>query len=211
MSQPLLVVGAGGHGRVVADAARAIGLPIAGWCDDQMCGQSLLGVNVFAADAASIAAVAHELQAGVVVAFGDNAKRRRLQLELVQAGLRLISVVHPSAIVCGGVRLGAGCMVLAGAIVGVDAEIGDGAIINTAVSVDHDNQIGAFAHLSPGVHTGGEVQVGEGSHLAVGVSVRNRVSIGAWSLVGVGAAVVSDIPDFVVAYGVPARVVRTSS
>jgi sugar O-acyltransferase (sialic acid O-acetyltransferase NeuD family) len=156
-----------------------------------------------------VIALARAQACDVVVALGDNAVRRRLQLQLLEHGVSLATIVHPRACLLAGARLGAGSMILAGAVVGIDAQVGAGAIINTSVSVDHDNSVGDFAHLSPGVHTGGEVRIGEGTHLAVGVSVRNRISIGEWSLVGVGAAVVSDLPARVVAYGVPARIVRT--
>ena len=204
----LLVVGAGGHGRVVADAALAAGLSLAGFADSGRAGQRLLGAQVGPSEPDEIVAICARDGWQVVVALGDNAARARVQLALVERGVPLATVVHPAAQLLGRARVGAGCMILAGAVIGVDAELGQGVIINTTASIDHDNQIGAFAHLSPGVHTGGEVVVGEGAHLAIGVSVRNRVSVGEWSVVGVGAAVVRDIPARVVALGVPARVQR---
>jgi sugar O-acyltransferase (sialic acid O-acetyltransferase NeuD family) len=204
---PLIIVGAGGHGRVVADAALEAGRRVLAFVDAQPRSQELLGIPVHHVQALEIPAFASQLGAEVVVAIGDNWARKAMQEALVAAAVPLASVLHPSSVVAKSALLGSGVMILAGAVVGVAARIGDGSIINTGARIDHDGAIGAFSHLSPGATLGGEVTVGEGTHLAVGVSVRNRVSIGCWSLVGVGAAVVKDLPERVMAFGVPARVV----
>jgi sugar O-acyltransferase (sialic acid O-acetyltransferase NeuD family) len=212
MAERLLLFGASGHGRVVADAARAAGWEIAGWADDDASrrGQELDGAPVVATGVAEAAAWARERGAHVVVSIGDNRARARLFEALLAAGADLATVVHPAAVVSPSATLGSGTVVFAGAVINPGTTIGRNVIVNTSVSVDHDNWIGDHAHLSPGVHLGGTVSVGEGAHLGVGVSVRNNLSIGAWTLVGVGAAVVADLPANVVAYGVPARVVRES-
>jgi sugar O-acyltransferase (sialic acid O-acetyltransferase NeuD family) len=214
MSGPRLVVlGAGGHGKVVADAARAAGMQVLAFADADPArrGTRLLGLPVLDGELEALRAFCQDEGAQTVVAIGENATRRRVFEALRAGGVKLANVVHPSAVLAPEVALGMGVVVLAGAIVNVCSVIGDNAIINTGVRLDHDNTLGAHAHVSPGVCTGGEVKIGEGTHLGVGVSVRNRVSIGAWSVIGVGAAVVSDLPDGVLAYGVPARVVRASS
>lgn len=208
MSQaPLIIVGGGGHGRVVADAALEAGRSVLAFVDARPSSAELLGIKVEQLEAADVPAFAADHGAEVVIAIGDNRTRKRILELLRAAGTPLASVLHPSSVIAASAVLGAGVMILARAIVGVSARIGDGSIINTGASVDHDGSIGAFSHLSPGVTLGGEVTVGEGTHLAIGVSVRNRVQIGAWSLVGVGAAVVGNLPDRVKAVGVPARVV----
>lgn len=204
----LIIVGGGGHARVVADAALASGLQVVAFADSALQGGEIAGIRVVSGETAELARASQELQASVVVAVGDNAARQRIQTQLWEAGVSLARVVHPSANVLGRARLGGGSVLLAGCVVGVDADVGEGVVINTGASVDHDCVVGPFAHLSPGVHLGGQVRIGEGTHLAVGVSVRNAVSVGAWSVVGVGAAVVCDIPERVVAYGVPAKVAR---
>jgi sugar O-acyltransferase (sialic acid O-acetyltransferase NeuD family) len=209
----LVVLGAGGHGKVVADAARAAGDDVLAFADadPSRLGLEVMGIPIVAGDVPSLARYCEREAAMVAVAVGHNAARKRLFGELGAAGVRLASVVHPTATLAPSVQVGAGAVVFAGAIVNVSSLIGAGAIVNTGVRLDHDGSLGEFAHVSPGVSTGGEVLIGEGAHLAVGVSVRNRVRIGAWSVVGVGAAVVSDLPDRVVAYGVPARIVRAVS
>jgi sugar O-acyltransferase (sialic acid O-acetyltransferase NeuD family) len=209
----LVVLGAGGHGKVVADAARAAGIHVVAFADADPArrGTRLLGLPVLDGELEALRAFCEREGAQTVVAIGENATRRRVFEALRAGGVPLANVVHPSAVLAPEVTLGVGVVVMAGVIVNVSSVIGDNAILNTGVRLDHDNTLGAHAHVSPGVCTGGEVKIGEGSHLGVGVSVRNRVSIGAWSVIGVGAAVVSDLPDGVVAYGVPARVVRASS
>jgi sugar O-acyltransferase (sialic acid O-acetyltransferase NeuD family) len=210
LSRRLLLYGASGHGRVVADAARAAGWELAGWCDDDPArrGKTLEGVPVVASGIAEAARWAQANGCAVVVSIGDNAVRRRLFEALAVVGCELATVVHPQAVIAPSATLGSGTVAFAGVVVNPDARIGRNVILNTGTTVDHDGQIGDHAHLSPGVHLGGTVTVGEGAHLGVGVSVRNNVAIGAWTTVGVGAAVVGDLPAGVVAYGVPARVVR---
>lgn len=210
MADRLLLFGASGHGRVVADAARAAGWEIAGWGDDDPArhGLELEGVSVVAIGVEEAAAWARAHGARLVVSIGDNRARSRLFEALLAAGAEPATVVHPAAVLSPAAALGPGTVVFAGAVVNPGARLGRNVIVNTAASVDHDAAIGDHAHLSPGVHLGGTVTVGEGAHLGVGVSVRNNVSIGAWTVVGVGAAVVGDLPAGVVAYGVPARVIE---
>lgn len=208
--KPLLVLGCGGHGKVVADAAIASGRRVLGFADDaeRWRGATLLGLPVLAIGRDETLALCRREEAEVVLAIGDNRIRARVFEELARKGLTLGTVRHPSAVVAGSVTVGPGTVIFASVVVNPDARIGQNVILNTGVRLDHDNVIGDHAHLSPGATLGGTVTVGEGTHLGVGVSVRNNVSIGAWSIVGVGAAVVGPIPGGVVAYGVPARVVR---
>ncbi|MFN7960747.1 MAG: acetyltransferase [Thermoanaerobaculia bacterium] len=203
----LLIFGASGHGRVVAEAAAAAGLAPAGWADDDpdRRGSRVDGLEVLACGTAEAAEIALEAGWSVVVAVGDNRARRRVMLELAALGAQLATVVHPRATISPTARLGEGSVALAGVVINAGAQVGSNVILNTSCSVDHDCRIGDHAHLSPGVHLGGAVEVGEGTHLGVGVSVRNQIKIGAWSLVGAGAAVVSDIDPGVVAWGVPAK------
>ncbi|MDF3072326.1 MAG: putative acetyltransferase [Polyangiaceae bacterium] len=209
VARHLVVVGAGGHGRVVAEAATAAGWKVLAFADQTLAGGELAGVPVLPGEVDDIARVAAREGAAIIVAIGTNATRRRLQLALQSAGVELAVVIHPTAVVLGGAQVGDGTVVLARAMIGVDCRVGRGAIVNSGVILEHDGHLGDFSHLSPGVVTGGEVRVGEGAHLGVGVSVRNRARIGEWSVVGVGAAVVTDLPDRIVAYGVPARVMRS--
>lgn len=206
----LLIYGASGHGRVVADAARAVGYRVVGWGDGnrELRGAKVAGFEVVAGSVEEAAAWAEEHGAEVVVAVGDNRVRRKLYRDFLDRGARPATVIHPAAVVSPEASIEPGSVLFAGAIVNPGARVGENVILNTAATVDHDGRIGSHAHLSPGVHLGGTVTVGEGTHLGVGTSVRNNVTIGEWSVVGVGSAVVADLPSWVMAYGVPARVVR---
>jgi sugar O-acyltransferase (sialic acid O-acetyltransferase NeuD family) len=146
--------------------------------------------------------------AGIVIAIGEGATRGALAAIAVDAGFELCTIVHPSAVMCSDVQIGAGTVIFAGAVVQTGSEIGDNAIINTCASVDHDCRIGDGAQLAPRVALGGRVRIGDRSFVGIGAVVSDRIAIGRNCLIGAGAVVVRDIPDHSVAYGVPARVVR---
>lgn len=213
MSARLLVYGSGGHGKVVADAARAAGWDLIGFADDDpaRAGQHILGLPVIATGRAAAIQACKQHGAGVALALGNNAVRRQAFEDLRAAGLSLPAIIHPAAVIAPSAVIGPAAVVLAGVVINPDAAIGANAIVNTAASIDHDNTIADHAHISPGVHTGGTVAIGEGVHVGVGAAIRNNVTIGAWTIIGAGAVVVGNIPDRVVAYGNPARVRRPVS
>jgi len=201
---PVVLVGAGGHARVVAAALKAAGRRVRCVLDDDatLVGSDVLGVPVVGVPADG----AIPCGTAAVLTVGDNAARQRLatRLKLV----RFVPVTHPRAFIDPDAAVGAGTVLMAGAVVQPGVTIGSHAIINTGATVDHDCRIGDFAHVAPGANLAGWVEVGEGALVGVGASVRDRVRIGAWAIVGAGAAVVSDVPDGATAVGVPARVIR---
>jgi len=146
--------------------------------------------------------------ARVVVALGDNRARMQVAEELAAAGATFGILVHPSAFVSPSATLGPGTVVFPGALVQSQASLGEHVIVNTGAIVEHDCVIANGASLSPGCRTGGRALVGLGAFLGVGVTLAPRVSVGDRTIVGAGAVVVADLPPDVVAYGVPARVVR---
>lgn len=195
----IIIVGAGGHGVVVADIVR-----------DAVCfvdtsplkaGSRLLGLPVLGLSA--LQETEHE---GVIVAIGDNALRRSITEQLLASGERLVSAIHPSAIVAASASIAEGAVVSAGAIVMPRAVVGRGVILNTKSSIDHDCAIGDFAHIAPGATLGGKVRIGEETLIGTGASVVAGMTVGSRSVIGAGAVVVRDIPDDVVAFGVPARI-----
>lgn len=207
----VLVLGAGGHGQVVADillAAYRRGaaeVPV-GFLDDdeRLHGATVLGLPVLG-PIAGWRQVEHE---GAVLAIGDNATRRRLFLALQGQGMRFVSAVHPAAILAGEVRLGLGIAVCAGVVVNTGSAVADGAILNTGCTVDHHSRVGAFAHVAPGAHLGGNVTVGEGALVGIGSAVSRGLHVGEWAVLGAGSAVTRDVPARCLAAGVPARVIR---
>lgn len=200
----LIIIGAGGHAKVIIATAQALGITIRGLYDDDPAanGQQVLGIPVLGA--------CHDIGAPdgstAILAIGSNTIRRRLARQL--DGLTWATLIHPAATVHESVRLGPGCVVFAGAVIQPDAELGAHVIVNTGASVDHDCRIGDFVHIAPGARLAGNVRVGEGSLMGIGSCAAPNTLIGVSSIVGAGGAVTDNIPDAVVAAGVPARIIR---
>lgn len=194
-----IVIGAGGHAKVVISTLRAAGWQVVAAFDDdsRKRGGSLLGVPVAGC---VVDASAFGIRQAVI-AIGDNAARQKVAQML---DLDWISVVHPAAWADPSVRLGPGTVVFAGAVLQPDSSLGAHVIVNTGATVDHDCQLGHFVHLAPGVHLAGNVRVGDGALLGIGCAAIPGRSIGAWSTVGAGALVLGDIRERVVAVGIPA-------
>lgn len=207
----VLVVGGGDQGRQVISAIEAAGNTIAGVLDRTIPrGSVVAGYPVVGAENDLRACADGENAGAFVVAIGDNATRGAL-LERLTAecpGLSIVTVVHPTAFVARDATIGSGCIVLAGAVVSNGCTMGRGVLLGTHSSLDHDCVVDDYASLAPGVTTGGTVRIGRASALGVGANVVHRISIGADTVIGAGALVLDDIPDRVVAYGVPARVAR---
>jgi acetyltransferase EpsM len=208
---PLVIWGASGHARVVADAVRLQNqFAVFGFIDNinqerkgsPFCGSTILG-GIEVLDELSSRGVRH-----LIMAFGDC--RARLELaQLAQAHhFELATIIHPAAVVARDVMMGSGTVIVAGAVINPGAVIGENVIINTLASVDHDCVIANGVHICPGVHLAGNVQVGEATWVGIGSVVIEHVKIGAYSLIGAGSVVAADIPSNVMAYGVPARVVK---
>jgi UDP-perosamine 4-acetyltransferase len=202
-AKPVIIYGAGGHGKVVLDALLPSGREIAGFIDDdpQRAGGIHCGYPVVAGPGEFDSPGAVEL----VVAIGDAAKRQRATARVEELGYGLATAVHPAAVIGSGVRLSPGAMVMAGAVVNPDASIGQSAIINPGAIVDHDCAIGDFAHVGPGARLAGGVSIGARALIGVGASVIPGVTIGADALVAAGAVVVSDVEAGIKVAGVPAR------
>jgi len=201
----IVVIGGGGHAKVVIGALQAAErLVIAVYDDDPATwGTALLGVRVVG----PISAVKKESYEGVI-AIGDNVTRKVIS-EKVK--LQWTTVTHPTAYVHPSVRVGVGSVVFAGAVLQPETKIGDHVIVNTGATVDHDCTIGDFVHIAPGANLAGAVQLGEGAFLGIGSTVNPGVSIGAWTVVGAGGVVTRSLPDHVVAFGVPAKIKRQST
>jgi len=205
----IVIVGAGGHGQVVADillmrAANCDGLTPVGFVDDDLSlrGRRILNLPVVG-QIDDLRSVAHD---GIVVAIGSNSRRYQMCAALVARGEVLVSAIHPSAQIGYGVELGAGVMVSAGAVINTGSRVAMGTIVNSGATVDHHTEVGPCAHIAPGVHMGGEVQVGECALVGIGAIVLPRMRIGNDATVGAGAVVTSNVPDGVTVVGVPARV-----
>lgn len=207
----ILILGAGGHAQVVADAllrareAGSNGQPI-GYLDDNpaLSGQARLGLPILGR-LSQVTTIDHD---ALIIAIGNNTVRSRLYMELQAQGHCFATVCHPRATLAPDVTLGPGTVVFAGVVVNTGSIIGANVILNTGCSVDHHNQINDHVHLAPGVHLGGDVQIGEGTLIGIGATVMPQRNIGKWSIVGASALVHRDLPDQVTVIGVPAQIVK---
>jgi sugar O-acyltransferase (sialic acid O-acetyltransferase NeuD family) len=206
----LAILGASGHGKVVADVALAAGWRQVVFFDDAWPERSRNGHWDIAGPSSRLLA---DLPAfdGVIVAIGHNATRWDKHRWLCEAGANLVTLVHPTATVSRFARIGAGSVLMAGAVVNVDAELGEASIVNTGATIDHDGRLGHGVHASPGVHLAGDVVVGALSWLGIGSMVREGVRIGQGVTVGAGAVVVRDVADGLTVIGVPAHPLGTAS
>lgn len=207
---PLLILGAGGHARVVAETALAAGCHGGLAFADDRCTSpealpSPLGWPLIGTLAQALDPAIRERFPAAVVAIGHAATRLHWQQRLLAAGYELPLLIHPTAWVSPSARLAPGTVVFAQAAVQSQAAIGAAAILNTGCSVDHDAVLADAVHLCPGARLAGEVRVGARSWIGIGASVIQQIRIGADVTVGAGAAVVCDLPDGVTAVGVPAR------
>ncbi len=204
----LAIIGAGGHGRVVAEAAERTGqFSKMVFFDDHLeVGRKVMGCEVVGASS-EVVNVANDQAWRFVVAVGDNATRLGLHRKYCGLGLRPATIVHPSATKSEYSTIGSGTVLFAGSVINPGVHLGEAVIVNTGATVDHDCELEDGVHLSPGVHLGGGVKIGKCSWLGVGVSVRNSVSIAEGITVGVGASVIGSILTPGVYVGVPARLV----
>ena len=208
--QSILLYGAGGHGKVVADMIETGGkYTIAGFVDDHrngnFYGYPILGTGD---DLSSILAKGVKT---AIVSIGDAAARMDAERRLRIAGFLIATIIHPSAQIARTAILGEGTVVMPHAVVGPDTHVAAGCIINTAATVDHDCNLEEGAHIAPGAHLAGGVTVGRESHIGIGCSVKEGISIGKRVMVGAGSVVVESLPSDCIAYGVPAKPVRGKS
>ena len=208
----VIVVGGSDQGRQVIDAIEARGdHTVVGVLDRDLAGASdVVGYPVVGRDEELVACASRLGAEGYVVAIGDNHARTAV-LDRIDDGdhdLTLITVAHPAAVIARDATVGAGSILLAGSVVGNGCVPGRGVLLGIRASVDHDSTVADHASLGPGATTGGHVAIREQTAVGLGASVIHGVTIGAHTVVGAGAVVLADVPDRVVAYGVPARAVR---
>ncbi|MEZ5399833.1 MAG: acetyltransferase [Bryobacteraceae bacterium] len=205
----VVLVGGGGHARVIADIIEAAGeCRIEGFTSGEGPGAApLLGYPCLGGDDVLPELLARGVR-HAFVAVGDNGRRRACAEMLAGMGFALVNAVSPHAVISRHASLGSGVAVMPGAVVNAGTRIGDGAIVNTNASVDHDCEIGAFAHVCPGSALAGTVRIGEDALLGTGCRIIPGVSVGPGSQVGAGSVVTRDIPGHTVAIGVPARAIK---
>lgn len=210
--KPIIVVGSSGHARSVIDVIERAGeCRIVGLIDSfRRAGESAFGYEVLGTenDIPRVAAP-FGVRAGFV-AIGDNWQRHLMVRRILELApdFEFVTAIHPSAQLARGVVVGRGSVLMAGTVVNVNARIGEFCLVNTRSSLDHDAVMEDFASLAPGATTGGMVRIAAFAAVGLGANVIQRRRVGEQAVVGAGALVVEDVPEYCVAYGVPARVVR---
>ena len=200
----VVVIGAGGHAKVVVSTIIAAGIPVAAVLDDdpEKWGREVCSVRV----GGPASAFGKEETRRAVIAIGDNGIRMRLA-HLLQKWT-WVTVIHPYAYVHPSVQIGEGTVVFAGAVIQPDVRIGAHCIINSGATIDHDCIIGDFVHVAPGSNLAGNVHLGDGVFLGIGSAAIIGKNVGEWTIVGAGGVVVTDLPAHAVAAGVPAKVTK---
>lgn len=201
--QDLLIIGAGGHGKVVADIAERMGCyQSIVFADADETIQSCMGYEVLREQDLEESFLRKR---DIFVAVGNSKTRQKICGEMLRKGFFLPTLIHPDAVVARTASIGSGSVVMAGAVVNADAVIGCSCIMNTASSVDHDCRVGDYCHISVGAHLAGTVAVGEHTWIGIGACVNNNLTICDGCMIGAGAVVIKDIVTPGTYVGVPAR------
>lgn len=203
----LAILGASGHGKVVADAAEYCGWEKVDFFDDAWPHLQVNGHWKVSGDCDALISRLSEFD-GVLVAIGSNDIRHSKLIELRSAGASLTTIIHPNATISRYAAIEEGTVVFAGVVVNAYARVGLGAILNTGCSIDHDCVLGHAVHISPGARLSGGVRMGDFSWVGIGACVRQLIRIGSNVTVGAGAVVVSDIANGATVVGVPAKAIR---
>ena len=204
---PVIVLGTGGHARVVVDALLATSAVVLGATTmDPNPDRGALGVPVLGGDEVLARYSPDEIRLANGIGSTESMKARREIFErFKREGYSFARVIHPSAVIARNVTLGEGAQVLAGVVVQTGAVVGANAILNTRASVDHDCRIGDHVHIAPGVTLSGNVSVGDSTHIGCGATVIQGVQIGEAVVVGAGSVVIRNVLDAIMVAGVPAR------
>lgn len=203
MKNKLLIIGASGHGKVVADIAIKMNKwQSIAFLDDDKSIKSSMGLEVIGT---SEDVFTHIDEYEIFVGIGNNTTRQRIHEMLETFGANIPNLIHPKAVIGNQVDIGTGTAVMAGVVINCCTKIGRGCIINTGSTIDHDNCIEDFVHISPGSHLAGTVKVGKASWLGIGSVVSNNITITNGCKVGAGSVVVKDLTEPGVYVGVPVR------
>lgn len=199
----LVIIGASGHGKVVADIARKNGYDEILFLDDNEMLAECGGYKVVGKSESYI-----DYDCDVFIAIGNSEIRERLQTQVEQSGKNIPILLHPYAVVAESAEIGTGTVVVAGAVINPDATIGKGCIINTGASVDHDCTVGDYTHVSVGAHIAGTVNVGKHTWIGAGATVTNNINICDNCMIGAGAVVVRSIEKSGTYVGVPVKKIK---
>jgi sugar O-acyltransferase (sialic acid O-acetyltransferase NeuD family) len=204
VNEEIIVIGGGGHAKVVLSTLIDLRMRVQGVYDDdpQKWGKECFGAKIVG----SISGLDPLLEGNAIMAIGDNKIRHTVAKRFLK--LHWASLIHPYAFVHPSASIGEGSVVFAGAVIQADVVSGGHCIVNSNATIDHDCVLGDYSHIGPGVCLAGGVSVGEGAFFGIGAVAIIGRDVGKWSIIGAGGVITVDIPDYVTAVGVPARVVK---
>ncbi|WP_412499843.1 acetyltransferase [Shewanella chilikensis] len=208
MTKCIAILGAGGHGKVVAELAELNGYDNIIFYDDNWPSLKNVGPWPIVGKVSDLFADTAKLV--IVVGIGNNDARLELQRKLTFKGAHFVTLIHPNATVSRYAKIGLGSVIMANAVVNPFANIGDACIVNTSATIDHDCVVSDGVHISPGANLAGTVIVGEKSWVGIGSQIKQKISIGSNVIIGAGSSVINDIPNFQTVVGIPAKVVLKS-
>jgi UDP-perosamine 4-acetyltransferase len=206
----VILIGAGGHGRVVLDILRAgeIHRPVGFLdADPTLTGQKVGGLPVLGTLNYLPKLKAQKIK-GIIISIGDNHPRKQYFKKISDLGFDLVNAIHPKSHISPTAKLGRNVVVAAGAVISTDAKIGDSVIVNTSAVVDHECRIGNTVHICPSATLAGRVTVGDETFIGMGSNILQCLKIGSKAVIGAGAVILTDIPDGATVVGVPGRVVK---
>jgi len=214
IQKPIIILGAGGHAKVLIDTLQRQSANILGVTDPdpELHGKDVMGISIIGDDNSILQYGVNDIV--LVNGLGKvNCSNKRMQIyhTFKERGYIFARVIHPSAVISSGAYLAEGVHVMAGAIIQTLVTIGVNTIINTGVSLDHECIIGDHVHIAPGATISGGVEIGDNVLIGAGATIIQGIHVGASSVVGAGAVVTKDVREGVTVMGIPARVVKTSS
>jgi acetyltransferase EpsM len=207
----IIIYGASGHGKVIADIIEKSGGEVVGFLDDDQSkwGNTYFGHRVLGGqEHLATLCLQGDGSTAVIIGIGDNLTRQKIKDRLSAKHIPFGTAVHPSVQMGKGVAIGEGTVIMANCVVNPDTRIGSHCIINTAAAIDHDCVIGDFVHISPGARLGGGVTVGDLTWIGLGASVINNIQVAENCIVGAGAVVIRDVEAHSVVVGNPAKLLR---
>lgn len=208
----VIIIGAGGHGKVVLDTFLNSDQKVSGFLDDDKNKQnlSIYGVKVLGT-LGSIVKFSEQLPMGIFVAVGDNFMRKNIFFKIKELGFTLIKAISPQSYVFDKNKIGQGTLIMPKAVVNIDAEVGENCIINTGAVVEHECKVGDHSHIASLACLAGGVVVGEEVLIGSGAVILPYLKVGTGAVVGAGAVVIEDVPEYTVVAGNPARIIKSKS
>jgi sugar O-acyltransferase (sialic acid O-acetyltransferase NeuD family) len=202
----LVVFGAGGHGKVIADTAYCMGWSSILFYDDVYPSIKRIGEWDIIGTYSDL--LKNSSHINIVIGIGNNLIRVQKAQELSNLGFNLCSIIHPKATISRSAQIASGTVIFAGAVINSDVTIDEHCIINTNSTVEHDCYLQTGVHISPGANLGGNVKIGQLSWIGIGSSIKHGINIGSNVTIGAGAAVIKDLPDNCTAVGIPATILK---